>query len=255
MKNKFLSGLSVLIVWATASCSQSSDDGKNGGTPEWNRSRTATVYAAGAFDNRASLTGDGAVDRVVSAWTGAGFRIGWLQGYDVVYEEPVKNPVVTAARRLQCIPVFAASERSADVYRGDGLLLRHSLTRQDETEIAPDCFLKTVETFADAARNLPMTLGTVRLQTETHIRLAQKPLADAASKGVLVIGSIRKTLLPAWEAAWQPASASIRRTVIDPGSGATQAFFVLNSPAWLVRDSDVDPDGTLVFIRLQIERL
>ena len=253
-KNRFISGVCVLIVWCSVACSHSPDDGK-GAPPDGNPDRIVSVYAAGSFDGRPAFAGNEAIGRLAAAWQGAGFRIAWLEGCEVKYEQPVYNPAVAAARLLNCVPVFARNEWTENGCRGDGLLLRHSLTRQDVTAIASDCYLKTVDTFVDAARTLPMTVGTVCLQTEGQVRLAQKPLVEAAAGGVLVIGSIRKSLLPAWEAVWQTASVPVRRTMVDPAPDASYAFFVLGSPAWLVRDAVADPDGTLVFIRLQIERM
>lgn len=254
-KQRVLSGLAVLIGCAGAACSHSQDEKPNGGAPEWNRNRTVSIYAAGSFDGRAAFTDGKTARRLATAWQGTGFRIAWLEGCDVNYEEPVKNPAVTAARLLQCIPLFARTGWTENGCRGNGVLLRHTLTRQDETEIAPDCFLKTVDTFVDAARNLPMTFGTACLLTEDQISRAKKPLTEAVARGVLVTGSIRKSLLPAWETAWQPAPAAIRPTVIDPGDGASHAFLVLSSPAWLVREQDIATEGSLCSIRLQVEWL
>ena len=254
MKHIIKTGLLLIAVLLLNSCSNdnpASEPKEN--LPEWDKSQTASLCFVSKLNGEALLTKETDEEAIHTQLRTGSFQAILLDRCDVSYSgAPVYNPAVALAKKLNCVPVFARNQWNGSVCEGSGILLPHTLSRQDETEIAPGCYSKTVQAYLTSSRKEPMELTTVSFQSEAQVQKAGSPLLKLIRQGGIIVGTIRKELLPQLET-WVKENGTLRLETIE--SASSYRLFVLGSQRWVVRNSETKPSGSIQYIHLQIERL
>lgn len=260
MKNEFkmrylnVIGLFLVTSFLFMSCGsdENSPVGGDDNLPEWNKSKTTSINFISKFSEVALISNDNDYKQVGSYLLLNKVQSIILDRCDVSYAENISNPLLKIAKEQKLIPLFAKNKLTQLGCSGSGILLSHTLSKQDEIKVSEDCFLKSVATYI-TAKNYPMTLSTISLQSTDHVKSSSSYLKAAAKKGEVIVGTIKKDIYSELEMQLQNDMTSMRLEKIDTNS--TYVLFVLTSKSWVLRDSVKENAGALYKVNLQIEQL
>lgn len=257
MKNHIKTGILLTACTLFFSCGddQASGDDGDDNIPVWNKENTTHICFISKFNNEPLISTDSENGQIRSDIQSAKAQVVLLDRCDVSYGTKITNPLLPIAKDLKLIPVFAKNKLTGTGCEGSGLLLPHTLRKQDEIKVSQDCYLKTVDTRISSTNNQEMVVSTISLQTDEHVNNAKSYLNAAIKQGHVIVGTINSERYGTLEKLLQENASSLRLEKIALTQNVSQQIFILTSKAWILRDSDTETNGKLHRIHLQIERL
>lgn len=255
--NNTISALFLLLLLFTA-CSSDPDAEPGGGDnnqqlPPWNKANTISVGFVGKL-NGEPLTTETEIKAIGNYLQSKDNHIVIIDRCDVNSGTGSINPSVLIAATLKKVHTFARNQITGTAIEGSGVLIGHTVRKQEESKIMEDCFLKSVET--RISKTQPVMFSTVCIQNNEQIPNAVNTLKIAAQKGNLIVGSIRKDLFTTLEEKLKKSDFAFRLEKAEETSKTdVYTVFVLSSHSWVLRNSTVEKAGTHQVFNLQIELL
>lgn len=254
MKNYIKTGSILVLSLLFAACGESNTADGEADIPDWKRDNTTTVCFISKLNDDPLIGTDSEEALVRSHIQSAKADAVILDRCDATFGIKTVNPLLFLAKDLKLIPVYAKNKLTTARSEGSGILLPHTIKKQEEIKITTDCHLKSVETVISASNKQKMVLSTTSIQTEEHISQSKSYLNAAIKQGHVIVGTIKSELYDSLKKQLQENTPSLRLEKVSQAQ-SSRLIFILTSNAWILRDLTTEINGALFCVNLQIEQL
>lgn len=219
--------------------------------PKWNTSKTAKVYFLSKLSNEGIDKSISNYDSIIKFLRDKTSQLIILDRSDVEFGTSFNGSVYLASA-LKKFHVYALNQIQGNQIQGTGLLINHTITKQNQYKISDNCFLKAIDTRVKKGIDFPV--ATVRFENNLQIENASSLLSFITKQSKVLIGTVRIKDKSILSSEIKKIDTRYHLDFVSNQNDGEYVLFISAPKFWVLRKSDkITINNQLKMFELDIE--